>query len=679
MPEISKILFITLSNIGDAILSLPALDSLKENFPAAEISVITGPRPQELFEHDARIHRVIVYDKHSGIKKKLSLFRDLKEERFDLVVDLRNSLLGALLPARYKISPFFAVPGFIRHMKDRHLYLAQSVIRKARKQLSRSQERRSLHCGPEDEEYIRGLLQENRIGADERLIAVSAGARSHTKRWPKERFARLIARIAGELNAKIILVGDKLDAGISRQIVEASGLPLADLTGKTGLIQLACLLKKAALVITNDSAVSHLASYLNVPLVTLFGPTNEIKYGPWSDKAQAIRKEVFCRPCEKAQCRFGTLECLSLIKVEDVLRQIRIVCGFSAKAEKPRQDFQRILVVRTDRIGDVLLSTPVISALRAAYPFAYIAMMVRPYAKDILEGNPDLDQIILYDRDGKHKSWQRSFKFARNLKKKRFDVAIVLHPTNRAHIVTFFAGIKKRIGYDRKLGFLLTDRIRHTKHLGEKHELEYSLDLVRYLGILPEEKNIFMPLSPASEEWVRELFAKEGLSANDKLLAIHPGASCPSKIWPNERFAQVADKLAGKYGFKVLIVAGPKDISLAQNIVKHMHSPAINLAGKTSVSQLASILKRCRLFISNDSGPVHVASAVGTPVISIFGRSQKGLSPLRWGPTGKHDRVAQGTVGCVECLAHNCVRGFVCLKAVTVDYVLNIADSILQG
>lgn len=679
MADVNKILFITLSNIGDAILSLPALDSLKENFPAAEISVITGPRPQELFEHDARIHRVVVYDKHSGIKKKLSLFRDLKEERFDLVVDLRNSLLGALLPARYKTSPFFAVPRFIRHMKDRHLYLAQSVIRKARKQLSRSQERRSLHCGAEDEGYIRGLLQENRIGADERLIAVSAGARSHTKRWPKERFARLIARIAGELNAKIILVGDKLDAGISRQIAEASGLPLADLTGKTGLIQLACLLKKAALVITNDSAVSHLASYLNVPLVTLFGPTNEIKYAPWSDEAQAIRKEVFCRPCEKAQCRFGTLECLSLIKVEDVLRQIRIVCGLSAKPEKPRQDFQRILVVRTDRIGDVLLSTPVISALRAAYPFAYIAMMVRPYAKDILEGNPDLDQIILYDRDGKHKSWQRSLKFARNLKKKRFDIAIVLHPTNRAHIVTFLAGIKKRIGYGRKLGFLLTDRIRHTKHLGEKHELEYSLDLVRHLGILTEDKKVFMPLRQDAEEWAKELFAREGIGTKDKLLAIHPAASCPSKIWPAERFAEVAERLADKYGFKVLLLAGPKDTHLAQKIAKGMHHACLDLAGRTSVAQLASLLKRCSLFISNDSGPVHIASAVGTPVISIFGRNQKGLSPLRWGPTGKKDRVAHKPAACVKCLAHNCINGFACLKNITVDYILSLADSILQG
>jgi heptosyltransferase-2 len=306
-------------------------------------------------------------------------------------------------------------------------------------------------------------------------------------------------------------------------------------------------------------------------------------------------------------------------------------------------------------------------------------MMVSPIALDIVDGNPVLDEVIIYDKDAKHKSWYGSFKFALNLKKKRFDLAIVLHPTNRVHLVTFFAGIRRRIGYDRKFGFLLTDRIKHTKQLGEKHELEYNLDLVRYLGIEPKEKNLFMPIKITSEEWTEELCEQEGLKKTDKLLAIHPGASCPSKIWSSERFAEVMDKLIEKYGFKVLVIAGPKDIKIAQEVIKNMHHPGINLAGRTSVSQLASILKRCQLFISNDSGPVHIASSVGTPVISIFGRNQKGLSPLRWGPVGKKDKFLHKEVGCIECLAHNCVKGFACLKAITVDDVVSAADSMLKN
>lgn len=319
-----------------------------------------------------------------------------------------------------------------------------------------------------------------------------------------------------------------------------------------------------------------------------------------------------------------------------------------------------------------------IKALRDAYPNAYIAAMVSPYAKDIVEGNPYLDGVIIYDKDGKHRSWRRSMKFARRLKKEKFDLALILHPANRAHLAVFLAGIRKRVGYDKKLGFLLTDRIKHTKQFGEKHESEYNFDLLRYLGIEPPDKDLFMPINPQSEIWADQVLAQNKIEPGSRIAAIHPGASCPSKIWPDERFAEAADRLAQKYKFKLLILAGPKDIEKAKAVAEKMRSAAVNLAGRTSVSQLASILKRCALFISNDSGPVHIASAVGTPVISIFGRAQAGLSPKRWGPLGKKDKFLHKDVGCIECLAHNCVKEFKCLKAVTVDDVLSAADLVLK-
>jgi len=187
-----------------------------------------------------------------------------------------------------------------------------------------------------------------------------------------------------------------------------------------------------------------------------------------------------------------------------------------------------------------------------------------------------------------------------------------------------------------------------------------------------------MPIRQESEEWVDALFLSEKINPNDKLLGIHPAASCSSKIWPVERFAQLADRLSGVYGFKVLVFSGPKDIKLVDEFVKKMNGNAVNLAGKTSISQLASVLRRCRLFISNDSGPVHIATAVGTPVISIFGRNQKGLSPRRWGPLGSSDRVLHKEVGCSECLAHECRKEFACLKAITVDEVFNVAKEMIE-
>jgi len=680
----NKILFITLSNIGDVILTLPVLDSLREKFPEAKITVMVGLRPKELFENNPNINSVIVYNKYSKLKEKIKLFCKLKQERFDMLVDLRNSFFGVFLPVKYKTSFFSVISKDIKHMKERHLYKIKNL------NVPVHSVNIPLYISPRDEEYINEILKENGITDKDKIVIVSCGARSHIKRWPQDKFIDLISNLIEEFKARVILVGDKDDIPIAKYIVQHSRFPLIDLSGKTSIMQLGCLLKKAGCVITNDSAVLHLASYLNIPIVAIFGPTCELKYGPWSEIHSVIKKNIFCRPCEKAQCKFGTLQCIQLIKVEDVLRQVRKILvhssEFPPQADQPTagivqskiREFKRILIVRTDRIGDVLLSTPVIRVLRDTYPDAYIAMMVTPYAKDIVDGNPYLDEVIIYDKDGKHKSWRRSIKFALNLRKKRFELALILHPTNRVHPITFFAGIPRRIGYDRKFGFLLTDRIKHTKQLGSKHELEYNLDLVRCLGIEPKDKNIFMPIKQESEKWADEFIRQKGIKESDKLLAIHPGASCPSKIWPNERFAEVADRLVGKYGFKVLIVAGPKDIALVQNVAKHMRNPIINLGGKTSISQLASILKRCQLFISNDSGPVHIASAVDVPVISIFGRNQKGLSPNRWGPVGKRDKILHKEVGCIECLAHNCVKEFACLKAITVDDVLNAADSILR-
>jgi len=671
---VNKILFISLSNIGDCILTLPTLDSLMKDFPQAKITVVTSPRAKGIFQDNPYISRLAVFDKHSKLKEKANLFKELKRERFDMVVDLRNSFLGAFLPSRYKISPFLFIPKQIKHMKDRHLYKVHSSQFTVHSTTRKS----SLFIKPEDEEYIREILKENNISEQDKIIVVAPGARSHIKRWPQDKFVELINSLVKEFSAKVVLAGDKEDAPIAKYISSHASSCALDLSAKTNIQQLGSLLKRCCLVITNDSATLHLASYLDIPIIAIFGPTNEIKYGPWSGNFAIARKDIFCRPCESAQCKYGTLKCMQLIRTEDVLRQVRKLLVTDYRLPITDYRYKRILIVRTDRIGDVLLSTPVIKAFRDNYPFAYIAMIVSPYGKTVVEDNPYLDEVIVYDKEGKHKSWLGSFWFVHGLRKKKFDVAVILHPTNRVHLVSFFSRIPRRIGYDRKCGFLLTDKIKHTKQLGEKHELEYALDLVRYLGIEPKEKNIFLALKPESEAWAEELLKQKGIRKTDKLLAIHPAASCPSKIWPNERFAGVADRLIEKYGFKVLVISGPKDLALSANAIKHMRHPAIDLSAKTSVSQLASILKRCHLFISNDSGPVHIASAVGTPVISIFGRGQKGLSPLRWGPTGKKGKFLHKNIGCIECLAHNCIKGFACLKAITVDDVVTAVDSLLD-
>lgn len=348
---------------------------------------------------------------------------------------------------------------------------------------------------------------------------------------------------------------------------------------------------------------------------------------------------------------------------------------------QPQKDyFKKILVIRTDRLGDVVLTTPALKALRESCPQSHIAIMVNPHTQELLEDNPYIDEVIVYDKDKKDRGVIGFLKFVMALKKKRFDLAIVLHTKKRTELITFLADIPKRIGYgNRKFGFLLTDRIPDTRHLGLKHEIDYCLDILRKLGLKIRDRKPYIAVKKESLKWVDDFLKTQSISGHDKIAGLHPGASCPSKRWLKERFVILANRLVEDYGFKILIIAhGKENVAIADELAKNIRSPVINLAGRLTLSQLAAALKRCAIFISNDSGPVHIASAIGTPVISIFGRNQAGLSPLRWGPVGMRDKYLHKEVGCSVCGAHKCEISFDCLKAITVEDVLKSVDDILK-
>ncbi|MCM8778506.1 MAG: lipopolysaccharide heptosyltransferase II [Candidatus Omnitrophica bacterium] len=669
LEKIKKILVITLSNIGDVILTTPVIENLKTNFPQSALDVLVGPRGKEVLEKDRKIRSLIIYDKHASLRGKLNLIKKLGFERYDLVVDLRQTIIPFLIHPPYHTPFWRKIPKNILHMRDRHLFKIKNQISKIKYQ------RPFIYTDKSDEDYIYALLEKEGINTDN-LIVISPGARSSTKSWPVENFIELIKRIKNEFKVKFILVGSQEDFEIARKIKENTGEGIINFAGKTTISQLAVLLKKAKVLITNDSAVLHCGSAVNIPTLAIFGPTDPLKYGPLAENSLVLRKLLPCVPCEKAQCRYGHKRCLDLVRPWEVFWAVKRLLQATGYNSQIRTDFKRILVIRTDRIGDVVLSTPVIKNLRDHFPQSFIVMMVRPYTKEIVEDNPYLDEVIIYDKDKKDKSLFATLRFILRLRKYKFDLAIILHPTNRVHLISFLAGIRKRIGYDKKMGFFNTDRFKERKYLGEKHELEYNLDFLRYLGIEPEDKRLFVPVNKEAEERVNSFLKENGLD-NCNFIVIHPGASCPSKIWPAKNFAFVCDMLIKDYGFKILLITDKKNSHLGKEVRQFMKYSAVLATGKFSLKELAVVLKRAKLFISNDSGPVHIAVAVGTPVISIFGRKQPGLSPKRWGPLGEKDIVLHKDVGCSECLAHNCKIGFECLKAITPKEVLEAVGKII--
>ncbi len=337
---------------------------------------------------------------------------------------------------------------------------------------------------------------------------------------------------------------------------------------------------------------------------------------------------------------------------------------------------KKILIIRTDRIGDVVLSIPVVRNLRLAFPDSHIAFICRPYTKDVLEGNPDIDKVIIYDKYLKHKSIFSSIKFILMLRKEKFDWALVLHPTNRANLISFFANIPLRIGWDKNMGFLLNRRLPHLKQQGEKHELDYTLELLHKAGVPVKDKSLYFPLKSESSQFVTSLLKKRGVEENGLFIVIHPWASCISKRWPQEYFLELVGLLKKEFSCRIGLIASSAEEGFGDKII-HAHKDVIDLRDSLSLSQLGSLLKMASLFISNDSGPVHVAAAVGTPVISIFGRKDKGLSPLRWRPLGDNSEYLHKDAGCGVCFAHECVNGFVCLREIKPREVLSVARRLL--
>jgi len=337
----------------------------------------------------------------------------------------------------------------------------------------------------------------------------------------------------------------------------------------------------------------------------------------------------------------------------------------------------KILIVRTDRLGDVVLSTPVIKNLRLSFPKSHIAFICRPYTKDALCGNPYLNEVIIYDKYDKHKSMFSTIKFAFSLRKKKFDWIIILHPTNRVHLIAFLSGIPQRVGWDKKLGFLLNVKIPHRKQEGKKHELEYTLDVLRKIDIPIKDKSTYFPINDLAIKRVVTLLRDKGIEADRKVLVIHPSASCPSKRWAQDKFSELIGLLSGKVNYPIVIITAKGEEIFAKEVVEK--NQVIDLRGKLSIGELGALLKRAVLFISNDSGPVHIAASLDIPVISIFGRKNPGLSPLRWAPIGENSFYFHKDVGCRTCLAHNCQKGFICLDKISPQEVGDKALSFLKG
>lgn len=331
-------------------------------------------------------------------------------------------------------------------------------------------------------------------------------------------------------------------------------------------------------------------------------------------------------------------------------------------------DFKRILIVQTAFLGDVVLTIPLISTVKKKFPQSYLAVMVIPSTREVLEDHPAINELIVFDKKGAEKGIISFWRLLRRLRDGNFDLAILPHRSFKSALLVWLAGIPRRVGFDRSQGRIFLNEI--VPYDKNKHDLERNLDLAKELDIDFEDKEIF--INTADKDWlfVEDILRQEGISSDDILVGVSPGSVWPTKRWLAERFAQLSDRIIRELKAKVVIFGGPKDTQAVGAVTKRMKEKAINLAGRLSLKQLAAFIKRCQVFVTNDSGPMHIAVAGKVPVIAIFGPTTRELG---FYPYGANNLVIEKDLPCRPCGLHGsdkCKLGtFDCMRLITVDEV----------
>ena len=343
-----------------------------------------------------------------------------------------------------------------------------------------------------------------------------------------------------------------------------------------------------------------------------------------------------------------------------------------------------ILVIILRYLGDVLLTAPVFEALRFNYPNAFIAACVNEGTEDMLTDNPFIDKIFLLKRDyrSRSKDLLHQLRLFRDIRKLHFDLTMELTHNDRGAFLGFISGAPRRLGF-----FFPWDGKRfpdqhnlHTETITpdrKTHVVDFNLCMIEHLGLSIPQRAPRLYWQPKDEERAMKILADAGISQQDSYVILYPVCGTPYRSWNKEGYAALCDHLEKKWKTKTVIICGPapKEVAFVDDIVSLCRSSRpFHLGGRFSLKSLAVAIHRAMLAISIDSGPMHIAAAVGTPVMAILGPQRWEL----WGPYGPNHVIAQKTWACIPCLRSGCDNDkqqmSLCLKELRKDEVFTVLD-----
>lgn len=338
---------------------------------------------------------------------------------------------------------------------------------------------------------------------------------------------------------------------------------------------------------------------------------------------------------------------------------------------------KRILIRGVNWIGDSVLTLPAIASIRASSPDAFIALLVKPWVADIFKGNPYIDEIIPYDEDAE--GLPGKLRLAREIRKKKFDVAFLLQNAFDAALIAWLAGIPERIGYSRDMRrLLLTKPLPVSREILSRHQVFYYLNIAQSAGCTPSDAQPYLMLTDDERLRARDLINKYFPDRRTPLIGINPGAAYGSaKRWPSERFGALISRIIDSSQERVVVFGSESEVEIANEILSSVRAPSgriLNMAGKTDLRELAALIAECDVFVTNDSGPMHMASALHVPIVAIFGSTNRKTT----GPFGEGHIIIASDIECSPCMERECPEGHLrCMSEITADAVFSAVRELL--
>lgn len=339
---------------------------------------------------------------------------------------------------------------------------------------------------------------------------------------------------------------------------------------------------------------------------------------------------------------------------------------------------EKILVRGANWVGDAIMTTPAVEAIKRNFPAAHVTMLAKPWVIPVYMNNPHIDEIMLYDVDHRHKGALRVIPLSKDLHRRKFDLAILFQNAFEAALLAWLARIPNRMGYTTDARtLLLTHRIRGWRPLKQGHLIDYYLGLLSQAGlnVINRELNIY--LTDEEKRAAQNHLLSMGATENQLIIGINPGATYgTAKRWPADRYIALSRKFIKEHHACVLIFGGPGEATLGEQIASGVGSGIINLCNQTNLREAMALIGCCDAMVTNDSGLMHVAAALDTPQVAIIGPTD----PVATGPVNQSSRLVQRTDSChmAPCLKPHCPIDHRCMTAIDLEQVYDETLSLIR-